>query len=484
MTSFGPLWSGLGLIGPAGARFQGEALPAAVHGVSIDTRTLAPGDLFVAIKGEASDGHDYVKAAFEKGAAAAIVSEEKAASLRGLGPLFVVRDTLRAMEGLGRAARARSHAKIVAVTGSVGKTSTKEALRVVLGSAGETHASAASYNNHWGVPLTLARFPASARFGVFEIGMNHPGEITPLVDMVRPHVALITTLAPAHLEHMGSMEAISDAKAEIFSGVEQGGLAVIPRDVDLFERLRDAAKGSRVGHVVSFGAHEEADARLISCTPEGDGSRVTARVLGLDVEYRLGAAGAHLAMNSLAVLVAARACGLDLAAATKAMALVQPAKGRGARESLRVGEGRFTLIDEAYNANPTSMRAALALLGQTETGKTKKGKSGRRIAVIGDMRELGPDAARLHAEIAQALIENKVDLLFAAGPLSKHLYEAAPEAMRAAWAETSADIETAVLEAIGPGDVVMIKASNGSRMGPVVTALQSRFGEPSSPAEG
>ncbi len=471
------LWSGLGLIAPLGARLSG-ALPAGVGGVSIDTRTLAPGDLFVAIKGEANDGHDFVRAAFEKGAAAAVIDEEHSHDLRTAGPLYVVRDTLRALEGLGRAARARSGARIVAVTGSVGKTSTKEALRTALSRFGATHASAASYNNHWGVPLTLARMSGGARFGVFEIGMNHPGEITPLVDMERPHLAIVTAIAPVHLEHMGSLEAIVDAKAEIFSGVARGGAAILPRDAPLFERLFEAMKGTPVGHVVSFGAHEEADARLISCAADGEGSRVEARILGAPLVYRLGAPGRHQALNSLAVLVAARAMGCDLQAAAAALAEAKPAKGRGAREQLPVGEGVFTLIDEAYNANPASMRAALDLLGQASPGE-----GGRRIAVIGDMLELGPQAAAMHAELVDSLVDNKVDLLFAAGPMSKHLHDAAPAPMRAAWTATASELEAPLADALRAGDVVMIKASNGSRMGPVVAALQRRFAAPRAAGE-
>lgn len=474
-----PLWSGLGVVSPLEARFRGGMMPLRIEGISIDTRTLEPGDLFFAIKGDAKDGHEFVRAALDKGAAAAVIDEAHAAQFKDVGPLYIVRDVLAAMVALGRAARARSKARIVAVTGSVGKTSVKEALRVVLGACGPTHASAASYNNHWGVPLTLARFPQSAKYGVFEIGMNHAGEITPLVAMVRPHVAVITTVAPVHLEHMGSIEAIADAKAEIFSGVAQGGAAVLPRDATTYERLRAAAEASPVKHVVTFGEHEEADARLIACEAEGEGSKVSAIVLGEPQVYHLGAPGRHLAINSLAVLLAARLCGCDLARATAAMADVTPAKGRGARERLKAGEGDFTLIDEAYNANPTSMRAALALLAQTTPGE-----GGRRIAVVGDMLELGPSAAEMHGALAGDLAESKVDLLFAAGPLSKHLFDSAPEAMRVAWGPRAAEIEASVVEAIRPGDVVMVKGSNSSRMGQIVAALQRRYGEQGSPAEG
>ena len=474
-----PLWSGLGVVSPLEARFRGGMMPLRIEGVSIDTRTLAEGDLFFAIKGDAKDGHEFVRAALDKGAAAAVIDEAHSGDFKDVGPLYIVRDVLAGMAALGRAARARSKARIVAVTGSVGKTSVKEALRVVLGACGPTHASAASYNNHWGVPLTLARFPQSAKFGVFEIGMNHPGEITSLVAMVKPHVAVITTIAPAHLEYMGSLEAIADAKAEIFSGVAQGGAAVLPRDVSTYDRLRKAAEASPVKHIVTFGEHEEADARLISCEPEGEGSKVSAIVLGEPQVYHLGAPGRHLAVNSLAVLLTARLCGCDTKRAVAAMKDVTPARGRGARETLKIGEGAFTLIDEAYNANPTSMRAALALLGQTQPGE-----GGRRIAIIGDMLELGPQAVELHAGLAGDLVEAKTDLLFAAGPLSKHLFDSAPEAMRVAWGPRAGEIEASVVEAIHPGDVVMVKGSNSSRMGTIVAALQRRYGEAASPAEG
>lgn len=474
-----PLWSGLGAISPLEARFRGGMMPLRIEGISIDTRTLAPGDLYFAIKGDAKDGHEFVRAALDKGAAAAVIDEAHSMELKDAAPVYIVRDTLAGLTALGRAARARSKARVVAVTGSVGKTSVKEALRVVLGAFGQTHASAASYNNHWGVPLTLARFPASAKFGVFEIGMNHPGEITPLVGMVRPHVAVITTIAPAHLEHMGSIEAIADAKAEIFEGVAHGGAAVLPRDVSTYERLRKAADLSPVKHIVTFGEHEEADARLISCEAKGEGSQVSAIVLGEPQVYFLGSPGRHAAVNSLAALLAARLCGCDLTRAAQAMAQVKPAKGRGAREKLKIGGGEFALIDEAYNANPTSMRAALELLAQTEPGE-----GGRRIAVVGDMLELGPEGADMHAALAPDLKAAKVDLVFAAGPLSKRLFEAADPSARGSWGERSADIEAAVVDAIGPGDVVMVKGSNSSRMGRIVAALQRRYGEAASPAEG
>ncbi len=466
-----PLWNGFNLITALGARVGG-ALPQAVFGVSIDTRTLQQGDLYFAIKGENSDGHDYVKAAFEAGATAAVVDEAHADVLKGAGSLFVVRNVLGSLESLGCRSRERTRAGIVAVTGSVGKTGTKEMLRLVLSGFGETHASAASYNNHWGVPLTLARMPAQSRFGVFEIGMNHAGEITPLVAMVRPHVAVVTTVAPVHLEAFESVDAIADAKAEIFTGLEPNGVAIMHRDIAQFERLRAAAKLTQASQVLSFGEDEKSDARLLAVANDDDGCVVEAWVLGIDLRYRIGAPGKHMAMNSLAVLLAARALGLDVADIAAALADFKPPAGRGARAEIHTPTGAFTLIDESYNANPASMRAALGLLGAAQPGP-----DGRRIAVIGDMLELGPNGANLHAELAADISANQVDLMFGAGPLTRSLFDAVDADKRAKWTNTSADIRDALLSEVRAGDVVMVKGSNGSRMGPLVKALKDAYAE-------
>jgi len=448
-------------------------LDVPVEGVSIDTRTLRPGDLFFAIKGEASDGHDFVARAFEAGAAAAVISRPRAPSLAAHETTFAVDDTLRAMERLGRAARARATARVVAVTGSVGKTSAKEMLRAALGRSGPTHASAASYNNHWGVPLTLARLPSNAAYAVIEIGMNHPGEITPLVAMARPHVALVTTIAPVHIEHLGSLQAIADAKAEILSGLEPNGVAVLNRDAPQFDRLAAAARACGV-RVATFGAAAGSEAQLLEISAFDGGSRIRARIRGREFDFALGAPGLHMAQNALAALLVCDALGADVAQAAMALAGFAPQQGRGARLILKCASGALTVIDESYNANPASMRAALALLGGTEPGA-----GGRRVAVIGDMLELGPQAADMHAALAGELERNRVDLLFGAGPLTRALYDAAPPAMRAAWAEWSIDLLPGLADALRGGDVVMIKGSNGSRMGPVVAALRERF----SPAE-
>jgi UDP-N-acetylmuramoyl-tripeptide--D-alanyl-D-alanine ligase len=471
MSAF--LWSGLGLVAPLRARVLGMP-PAGVNGISIDTRTLQPDDLFFAIKGDHTDGHDYVAAAFARGAAAAVVDEAHADALKHLGTLYIVHDVLRALEGLGRAARKRSKARVIAVTGSVGKTSTKEALRKVLSAAGPTHASDKSYNNHWGVPLTLARLPQGARFAVFEIGMSHAGEIAALVDMVRPHVAVVTTVAPVHLEHFAGVEEIAKAKAEIFAGIVKGGVAIANRDVETFAILEAAAKASPAAYVLSFGADVAADASLTGFDPGEDFSRVSARVLGQDVNFRLGAPGRHMAINALAVLLAARAVGLDFTSIAASLADVAPAQGRGARETLWLApHDRCLLIDESYNANPASMRAAIDLLGAA----TVSG-AGRRIAVLGDMLELGPAGPQLHAALAEDLLRNEIDLVFAAGPLSRHLYDALPPERRGGWAESAAALESLVAESLRPGDAVMVKGSNGSRLHALAAALKARYAAP------
>ena len=333
---------------------------------------------------------------------------------------------------------------------------------------GETHASAASYNNHWGVPLTLARMPAESRFGVFELGMNHAGEIAALVAQVRPHVAVVTRIAPVHLEYFGSIEKIADAKAEIFSALD-GGVAIINRDDGFYERLA-AAAAPTASHVFGFGETEGAHARLLSYEPAGEGALVEAEILERRLRFRIGAPGKHIAMNALAALLVGVVFDVDLEEAAAAFGEFTPPSGRGQREKIATPDGAFTLIDESYNANPTSMRAALQLLGGAATGP-----GGRRIAVLGDMLELGPQAAELHAELAQDLIDANVDLLFTSGPLMSRLSYAAPDSMRAAHRATPLELEEAVLAAVRPGDVVMVKGSNGSRMARIVSALKSAF---------
>ena len=385
------LWTESELASALGAA-PSAPLGDAVEGVSIDTRTLEAGDIFFAVKGETHDGHDHLARAFKSGAAAAVAIRGRAGALDAFGPLFAVDDALRALERLARASRARSKARIVAVTGSAGKTSAKEMLRIMLSACGAAHASAASYNNHWGVPLTLARMRANADFGIFEIGMNHAGEIAPLARMARPHAALVTTIAPVHIEHLGSLEAIADAKAEVFLGLEPGGTAVLNRDAPLFGRLAQAAAG-RGARVATFGAGAECEARLLDFAATDSGSRVRARVLGREMRFDLGAPGVHMAENALGALLAAESIGADLEACAATLGRFSAQKGRGERIAIAAGEGLATIIDESYNANPASMRAALALLGAA-----RPGPNGRRIAIIGDMLELGADGVAMHAQ--------------------------------------------------------------------------------------
>ena len=464
-----PLWS-LDAMAAAMKAERAGNLPRDVPGLSIDTRTIKPGEAFFAIQGENRDGHEFVEAALQAGAGLAVVARRKMAAMPQGAPLLIADDALAGLNDLAKASRARSQAKIVAVTGSVGKTGTKEALRLVLGRQGETHASAASYNNHWGVPLSLALMPQSAKFGVFEIGMNHAGEITPLTKLVRPHVAIVTTIAPVHLEFFGTLAAIADAKAEIFLGVEPGGTAVLNADNPQFAHLKRAAQVAGVKHIVAFGESGGADAHLAKVSLQAETSTVQASILGRDVTYKLGAPGRHVVENSLAVLAAAQLLGADLALAALALADLKAPAGRGERVTLELPGGAVLLIDESYNANPVSMRAALALLGQVPM----KGM-GRRIAVLGDMLELGPDGAALHADLADAVTGNAVDLVFCSGPLMKSLWDALPSGRRGGYADTSAALEPEILGAIAANDAVMIKGSLGSRMSPIVKALRRRY---------
>ena len=444
-------------------------LPAEVPGISIDSRSIVKGEAFFAILGDNRDGHDFVEAALKSGAGLAVVSHAQVSRFAD-APLLVVEDVLVALRDLAGAARVRFAGKVIAVTGSVGKTGTKEALRLALAGDGETYASAASYNNHWGVPLSLARCPQNAKYAVFEIGMNHAGEITPLTKLVRPHVAIITAVEPVHMEYFGSLEKIADAKAEIFSGLTPGGAAVLNRDNSQYARLEAGAKAAGVSRIVTFGEHTDADAKLLRVSLQIDSSTVEARILGENVTYKLGAPGRHVVLNSLAVLAAVALVGADLALSALALANLKPTAGRGARARLRVPGGSALLIDESYNANPASMVAAIQLLGQAPVKK-----SGRRIAVLGDMLELGPAGPELHRALAAPLTAAGVDLVFCSGPLMRSLWEALPSGRRGGYAETAAALELAVLDAIRDGDAVMVKGSLGSKMGPIVKALERQF---------
>jgi len=430
-------------------------------GVSIDTRTLKKGDLFVALHGPTFDGHDFVAEAMARGAAAALVDKG------GEGAnLLKVEDTMTALEALGRAGRTRSRASIIAVTGSVGKTGSKEALKLALGGQGETCASVGSLNNHWGVPLSLARLSPSAAFGVFEIGMNHPGEIHPLSMMVRPNVALITTVEAVHSAFFDSDEAIADAKGEIFNGIEPGGAAVLNRDNGHYHRLVAAARASGITRIISFGTGDEADFRLLEANPDNGGTHIRADLGGSVLTYRLSTPGIHWVLNSLGVLAALAAAGGNIAEAAEALSDLEAPTGRGRFHLIQTGCGEVTLIDESYNASPVSMRAAIAVLGQTRpTGR------GRRIAVLGDMLELGSGAASLHGALAEVLVREGIDLVFTAGRDMAFLSDALPPAMRGGHAINSELLLPMLVETLAEGDVVVVKGSLGSKTGLIVQAL-------------
>jgi len=464
-----PLWSTIAMAEAMRASING-ALPEAISGLSIDSRTIAPGEAYFAIKGDVHDGHDFVAAALKAGAALAVVEVAQRDRFASDAPLLVVDDVLAGLVALAYAARARLHAQVIAITGSVGKTSTKEALRRVLDAQGPTHASTASFNNHWGVPLSLARCPASVRFAIFEIGMNHAGEIETLVKMVLPQVAVITTVEPVHLEFFAGIEAIADAKAEILAGVEPGGAVVLNRDNSQFSRLQKHAKKLGISRIVSFGADKESDARLLEVSLHADRSAVHANILGLDVTYKLGMPGRHMAMNSLAVLAAASLAGADLALAALSLSQIEPAAGRGARRALEVASGEATLIDESYNANPASMAAALSVLGAAAIGP-----QGRRIAVLGDMLELGPTSAMLHRGLVDAVKANHIDLVYCCGPLMRNLWDALSTGKRGGYADSADTLESQLVGAIRAGDAIMVKGSLGSKMKTIVNALEKRF---------
>jgi UDP-N-acetylmuramoyl-tripeptide--D-alanyl-D-alanine ligase len=464
-----PLWTAQELVAATGGTLRGE-VRGPINGVSIDSRTVAAGDVFVAIKGETMDGHNYAVGALKSGAGVALVSRVTDDMLAAGAVLQVAEDPLRGLENMGVAARAWSKGQVVAITGSVGKTSTKEMLRVALAASGETHASAASFNNHWGVPLTLARFSRTAAYGIFEVGMNHSGEITPLINMVRPHVAIVTTVAASHLGHFASLDEIAEAKAEIFSGVVPGGSAVINQDSPYYELLAKRARERGIKNIIGFGRNTAAAVRLEQLALHSSCCCVSADVMGEKVSYKLGVPGEHMALNSLAVLAAVKLMGADLARATMALAHAEPAKGRGVQERFEIAGGEFLLLDESYNANPASVQAALDLMAHI-----KPGKNGRRIAVLGDMLELGELGPQLHVELSKSIDKNRIDVLYAAGPLMTQLWGNVPTEKRGASALTSRELQERLLADVRPGDVVMVKGSLGSRMGILVDALRAGF---------
>ena len=464
------LWTADALVDAMGGRPLGP-MPEGISGISIDSRSLQPGDAFFAIKGEAMDGHDFATAAIKAGAGVLVVAEGKLPSLGRLtAPMIVVQDVLAALEKLGVAARERSKAKIIAVTGSAGKTTTKEALRHVLSAVGKVHASAQSFNNHWGVPLTLARMPDDCDYAVFEIGMNHPGEIRPLVKMVRPHVAIVTLIAAAHLGFFKNLDEIAKAKAEIFEGIEPGGAALLNRDDGRWKLLDKMAHAAGVEHVFGFGENARSTYKLTKCELHADHSDITARIGGQDIVARIGAPGRHMVQNVLAVLGAAHLVEADIGKVAEALADLSAERGRGKRHVLRHPGGPITLIDESYNANPASMSAAMALLNATPVSG-----EGRRIAVLGDMLELGEHSAKLHAALADLIVGTETRKVFLGGPEMRALADILPDEIETDYRADAEDLKPVLLSALKPGDVVMIKSSKGIGFSKLVDALLGKF---------
>lgn len=464
------LWTSEEMVAAIGGRPIGT-LPTGITGISIDSRSIGEGEAFFAIKGDRVDGHDYASLAVANGAPLIVVNEAKLPALGKLTvPMIVVEDVLAALGKLALASRERSRARIIAVTGSVGKTTTKEMLRHVLTPSGKVHAAVASFNNHWGVPLTLARMPADADFGVFEIGMNHSDEIRPLVKMVRPHVAIITTIAAAHLGHFKNLEEIAAAKAEIFEGLEPGGVAILNRDNRQFDFLEKKAQEDGVSRVCSFGQHAKADFRLADFEGNAESSTVWAVLNGETSEIQIGAPGRHIAENAMAALGACLLVNADMPKAMEALAVLRPVKGRGERHLLGIGEGHLTLIDESYNANPASVRAAIALLASATPEVT-----GRRIAVLGDMLEMGEFSAAVHEELAGPLLAAGIEHVWLAGPEMAALRDALPESVEVQYYEKTADLADFVVRSVIPGDVVMVKSSLGLGFGNIVAALLDNY---------
>jgi UDP-N-acetylmuramoyl-tripeptide--D-alanyl-D-alanine ligase len=470
------LWTSAEIAAATGGR---ATQAFAAEGISIDTRSLAPGDLFVALK-DLRDGHDFVRAALDGGAAAALVSRIPE-GCSGADPLLVVPDVLQALTALGQAGRARSRAKVIAVTGSVGKTSTKEMLRAVLAGQGRVHAAEASFNNHWGVPVTLARLPAETDFAVVEIGMNHPGEIAPLARLARPHVAMITTVAPAHLEAFDSLEGIAREKAAIFDALEPGGIAVIPSGLAVTPILAEAA-AARAARTLRFGTDPGDDYRILDVTIAQDATIVRAARHGAPLLFKVQTAGRHFAANALGVLAVAEAVGADPAVAACDIGQWCPPAGRGRRERIYmdiVDDAQyFDLIDDAFNANPASMEAALDLLGATEPRDgIGRIRSGRRIAVLGDMLELGPTEAELHRAIAGHSAMARIHLVHCVGPRMRALWDRLPQARRGEWHETAPELAARAHQIADAGDVLLVKGSKGSKVSLVVDALR-KLGQP------
>jgi UDP-N-acetylmuramoyl-tripeptide--D-alanyl-D-alanine ligase len=458
-----PLWTAAEAEAATGGH---STAPWQATGVSIDTRSLQPGDLFIAVRGDRLDGHDFLRDAFAAGAAAAMVSRIPRTETKG-APLLIVDDTYAGLRNLARAARRRTDAKVVAITGSVGKTSTKETLAAALAPLGRVSATAGNLNNLWGVPLSVARMPADTDFAVFEVAMNHAGEITPLTRLVRPDIAIITTVNAVHLEFFDSVDEIALAKAEIFDGLDTSGIAILNADNQYFDVLMSEAKSRGIGNFISFGEDEGADARLTGFQANGT-SRVTCNILGEEMTFELSLPGRHSAQNAMAVLAAVRALGCDIKTAATALGTMPTPEGRGRKVTITLDGGTALLIDDAYNASPASMRAAFRILQDSEPQP-----GGRRIAVLGDMLELGRGSARAHEALAQDLLAAEVDLVLTTGANMMHLDDTLPRDKRGGHTGRPEDLVPLLRNILRPGDVVLVKASHGQNLGRVVEALMS-----------
>lgn len=447
------LWTTTEIAAVTGGDFTGENL--AVSGISIDTRHIRPGDLFIALQGPNFDGNDFAEDALAKGAVAVLTTRS------GQPGFITVTDTLIALQDLGAFARARSHAKIIAVTGSVGKTSVKAMLHDVFARLGKTHASDASLNNHWGVPLSLARMAPDAEYAIFEIGMNHANEIGPLSRLVLPHVSIITTIASAHIAYLGSIENIARAKAEIFQGMNADGTAILPRDNEQFPLLLAEARTQGVQNILSFGQSENAEIRLTGIQNE----TVSALIQNQPMDFEFGIPGVHQAVNALSVIAAVKALNGDLAKAIPAFAEMSPVTGRGDRRcvSLQPDQPPMILIDETHNASPVAVKAALAVLADQPPEH-------RRVVVLGDMLELGPNSPDFHAELAESVLAVAPGLVYLSGPMMKFLADRLPTDITCHF-ENSTALAAALSTVVRPGDRVLVKGSRGSKMKGVVDAL-------------
>lgn len=459
------LWTNDTAAEATGGKAQGQWQAARVE---IDSRRIRKDDLFVAIQGENFDGHSFVKDALAKGAVAAVTSVPMD------GPSLLVPDTLKALEDLGKYARARSRAKIVGVTGSVGKTSAKEMLRLALSTHGEAYATTGNFNNHIGTPLNLANLAPEIPYAVFEMGMNHAGEISHLTNMVRPHVAAITSVEAAHMEFFASIEAIAEAKAEIFEGVEPGGTAVLNVDNPMFGLLAEKASARGIAHVTTFGAKQGSDCQLLEYKATAAGCDVTASIFGRRMRYTLSAVGRHWALTSLLVLACTHALGLDPEKTARALADFHELEGRGSVTTIHVRAQEVVLIDDSYNASPAAMRAAFA---KTAEVWEAHGRKGRKVAALGDMRELGPEAVAMHAGLAEGLREHGFDAVFTAGELMQQLYEVLPQGLRAGHVAQASQLLPLLQGGLGENDVLLVKGSHGSKMYEVAAALHKAHEE-------